>query len=449
MSKTHEKTIDKLKTCDEIIWINAHKKPYVEAMEAIKAQFPEIPTLDMIKEADLRLKRFAPLFMKLFPETLDNSGIIESELRSIETFQKGIITFVGGRILGDWMVKLDSHLHIAGSIKARGGVYEVISFAEKLALEAGLLAVEDDYTLLSEAPAKQLFSQYTLSVGSTGNLGLSIGIMGKALGFNVIVHMSHDAKPWKIDLLRAKGATVILHEADYSIAVEEGRKSASNDPFGYFIDDENSIALFTGYAVAALRLKDQLDSQNRIVDENHPLFVYLPCGVGGAPGGIAYGLKLLYEDHVKIFFAEPTHSPCMLLGLASNRFDGISVAEIGLDNKTAADGLAVGRPSGFVGQVIAPLIEGLYTVDDNRLFWYLYMLSISENIKLEPSALAGFSGPVNMLYSTEGFTFLKKQGLLEKMSDALHISWATGGGLVPDEIMDGFIETGKKVTIAF
>ena len=449
MSLTYTKTVEKMKNHEEIIWINSHKKPYDEAIETITAQYPEIPTLDMIKEADKRLKRFAPLFVKLFPETAEKSGIIESDLKSIETFQKGIITFVGGRILGDWMVKLDSHLHIAGSIKARGGVYEVIAFAEKLALDAGLITVEDNYTILSEAPAQKLFSQYTLSVGSTGNLGLSIGIMAKALGFNVTVHMSHDAKSWKIDLLRAKGANVILHEADYSIAVEEGRKSVSNDPFGYFIDDENSIVLFTGYAVAALRLYDQLAAQNRTVDENHPLFVYLPCGVGGAPGGIAYGLKLLYKDHVKIFFAEPTHSPCMLLGLASNRFDGISVAEIGLDNKTAADGLAVGRPSGFVGQVIAPLIEGVYTIEDNRLFWYLYMLSISENINLEPSALAGFSGPVNMLYSTEGFTFLKKQGLLEKMNDALHISWATGGGLVPEDIMDGFIETGKKVTISF
>lgn len=73
----------------------------------------------------------------------------------------------------------------------------MLTHAEKLALEAGLLSVEDDYSILLEPRFKAFFSQYSIAVGSTGNLGMSIGIMSARIGFQVTVHMSADAREWK------------------------------------------------------------------------------------------------------------------------------------------------------------------------------------------------------------------------------------------------------------
>ncbi|MGG4608440.1 D-serine ammonia-lyase [Providencia sp. Me31A] len=398
-------------------------------------------TLDDVKDAEARLNRFAPYLMKAFPETQATQGIIESEMVAIPHMQAALAARYQTPITGKMRLKKDSHLPISGSIKARGGIYEVLTHAEKLALEAGLLSIDDNYEILFSDKFRQFFSQYSIAVGSTGNLGMSIGIMSAKLGFSVSVHMSADARQWKKDKLRSHGVNVVEYEQDYSIAVEQGRKEAEKNANCFFIDDENSTTLFLGYAVAGLRLKKQFADQGIIVDSQHPLFVYLPCGVGGGPGGVAFGLKLAFGDAVHCLFAEPTHSPCMLLGVHTGLHDAISVQEIGIDNITAADGLAVGRASGFVGRAMERLIDGYYTIDDQEMYNLLGLLNQTESIKLEPSALAGMTGCVHV---TQNMDYLQSKSLTpEVMVNATHLVWATGGGMVPQDEMDKYLAQAK------
>ncbi|ASI96110.1 D-serine ammonia-lyase [Vibrio rotiferianus] len=423
--------VERLIGLEEVVWFNPNITTLEEGLPYVGLGAANI------KDASERLKRFAPYLMKAFPETAASNGIIESNVVEIDKMKSCLEAQYGTQILGRLMLKKDSHLPISGSIKARGGIYEVLTHAEKLAIEAGLLSESDDYSKLFSEEFRQFFQQYSIAVGSTGNLGMSIGIMSAKLGFSVSVHMSADAREWKKNKLRSHGVNVVEYEQDYGVAVEQGRKEAEKDPTCFFIDDENSQTLFLGYSVAGERLKRQFDDMGIIVDAEHPLFVYLPCGVGGGPGGVAFGLKMAFGDHVHCIFAEPTHSPCMLLGVHTGLHDDIAVQDLGIDNITAADGLAVGRASGFVGRAMERLLDGYYTMTDERMYHHLGELSEQEDIRLEPSALAGMMGAVHV--SQAQAYQARMQFSEDKMKNAIHLVWATGGGMVPEEEMSAYL----------
>lgn len=423
--------LDDLKQLKETCWKNPNYIPFLDAAKRCDITFKDI------EDASDRLKRFAAYFKVAFPETATTNGIVESPFKEIPEMKKALEDKYDLAINGKLYLKMDSHLPISGSIKARGGVYEVLKFAEDIALKSGMLSLNDDYSVLMSEKFVNLFSKYSVAVGSTGNLGLSIGIMSAKLGFKVTVHMSSDARRWKKDLLRSKGALVMEYESDYSEAVKMGRLAAEGNPLCHFVDDENSKTLFLGYSVAALRLKKQLEEKGIRVDEKHPLMVWLPCGVGGGPGGVAFGLKQIFGDNVHCFFAEPTNACCMILGMSTGKHNEISVKDIGLDGKTIADGLAVGRASGFVGKIMEPFMSGCFTISDERMYEMLAMLADTENIYLEPSALAGMYGPILVKNNPQFADY-------GKIESCTHIVWATGGGMVPNEEMQKYYLAGKN-----
>ena len=215
-----------MKQGKEVFWLNPQKTSFEKSMADC-----ELGQKD-VDEAEQRLLRFAPLIQKYFPETKEQNGLIESPLVEIDAMKQRINEKYESALEGKLLLKEDSHLAIAGSVKARGGIYEVLKHTEDLMLEHGLLKDGESYARLGEPDVKSFFSEYTVQVGSTGNLGLSIGIISAVLGYHVIVHMSADAKQWKKDLLRSYGVDVREYEGDYGEAVKRGRALSDADKGG-------------------------------------------------------------------------------------------------------------------------------------------------------------------------------------------------------------------------
>lgn len=399
-----------------------------------------------VVEAEHNWQRLAPLLRELFPELQTSGGRVRSALTEADRLRDAL--GYGEQAYGRIFVKNDGDLPVAGSIKARGGVFEVFMFAEKLARENGVVNLGDDILVLASDRARKLFGDYTIAVGSTGNLGLSVGIAARSLGFKATVHMSADAKQWKVDRLIRLGVEVVRHTADYTTAVEQARNSAEADPRVYFVDDERSELLFFGYSAAAKELEEQLADAGVAVDKDHPLFVYLPCGIGGAPGGVTYGLKAIFGDAAHCFFVEPVQSPCAMVHMMNGSDELISVYDVGLTNHTEADGMAVARVSAFVAEVMKPILSGVFTVADDDLFLWLWEAQDSQGLRLEPSATASFAGPGFILASDQGRTYLAEQGLLDKAAQATHVLWTTGGAFVPEDQYASFLKRGAAIAKA-
>ena len=372
--------------------------------------FTDVAVLAEVEAARLRFRRFAPVLAKLFPGD-GWDGAIASRLMRLD----------GCEDKAQLWAKCDHALPIAGSVKARGGIHEVLKYVETLARQHGMDPDDSGFADgIVEPSARRWLSGYSLLVGSTGNLGYGVGVAARAFGLQVEVHMSSDAKAWKKERLRAFGVAVVEHGGDFTEAVAEARRSAAGQTGCHFVDDENSRDLLVGYAVAARELAAQLEQDNILPSAGRPLIVYIPCGVGGAAGGIALGLKAIFGQAVLTVVVEPIASACMMAARL-NDDRAVSVYDFGLHNQTIADGLAVPCASQLVLDVAAACIDAAVAVRDEAMLSDARRLWADAGLKLEPSAAAGFSARA---------PFRAIAG--DTLRAATELVWTTGGQLMPE-----------------
>ena len=127
-----------LQTRREYFWFNPERN------KCNKSDIKQVPGLAEMQEAANRLKRFAPWIAQEFPETSGSGGLIESPLVRIDHMKRKLDPAAG--VAGQLYLKRDDILPVSGSIKARGGIYEILKLAESIALKHGLITLADDYS---------------------------------------------------------------------------------------------------------------------------------------------------------------------------------------------------------------------------------------------------------------------------------------------------------------
>ena len=135
----------------------------------------------------------------------------------------------------------------------------------------------------------------------------------------------------------------------------------------------------------------------------------------------------------------------MLVGLMTERYDNVSVFDANIDAITNMDGLAVPRTSGFVAELMHRFFNGGLTISEENQKMHLTQMIDLEDIRLEPAALAGLPGPAMLFGTDAGQRYLTDNQLVDKMEQATHIAWATGGSMVPEASMEEFYQQGKNL----
>ena len=391
---------------------------------------PSAITMADVADAQARFRRFEPALRRLSPEA-GWDGRIRSPLIDFEPQQPAPLH----RLL----VKSDHALPLTGSIKARGGVHELLCQVERIALREGILTSEMPYDELISTAARDCFSRHQIVVASTGNLGFSIGLVSRLFGLQVEVHMSREAKSWKKDRLRNLGAEVVEHECDFNETVARARRACVGRARSHFVDDETSRELFLGYATAAHELAEQLADRGIRIGFERPLFVYLPCGVGGAPGGVTFALKHTFGKACVSVFAEPVGAASMFAAMSSGGTTPVHISTLGLRSDTFADGLAVPSASPLVLGVVGNMIDAVVAVPDDAISTWIRRAWQDGGLRLEPAAAAGLAALGPFLDAANA---APPESTLSHWQNAVHVVWATGGSLLPDHEFLSLLERG-------
>ncbi|MCL1888911.1 MAG: D-serine ammonia-lyase [Desulfovibrionaceae bacterium] len=408
-----------------VLWNNNH------GMAAGSALSGSGFTPQDVEDASLRLRRFTPFLGKVFPDMDQDRAFTASPLRESPAILETLTSLYHLPACANILFKLDNQLPFSGSVKDRGGVYEVLKLAESLAIYAEKLKWTDDYSRLVEPEMREFYSQFGLSIISGSSLGLAAGLAGKALGFRAMAHISASTERWKKEALRAGGIELTEHQSGYEEMLKSAYETAQKDAHCFLISEPaSSRDMLLGYAIAGFELKEQLAAQGIEVNAAHPLYVYLPCSSGLEASGLCLGLKFAFLNDVRCFLAEPVYAPVVSLGLGTGLFDHVSTREIGLDGKSIACAMAYDRPSKLTCQVLRNILDGCVTVDDKVLLRLLALLRKYEQIKVEPAAVAGLAAYIVVGYSGQGRRF----------EHGTHVVWFNSGGLMPEEAIQEYFQ---------
>jgi threonine dehydratase len=212
---------------------------------------------------------------------------------------------------------------------------------------------------------------------SAGNHAVSLGYSARALGTTATVVMPKTANPFRVQLCRELGATVVLvdnvHEAFErvkEIEAEEGRT---------FVHPYEGPKTALGTATVGMELIDQTAAEGVTLDA-----VIVAAGGGGLTGGVACAVKLM-SPTTAVYVVEPEGADGLSRSFKAGSPQSIEAV------RTIADSLGAPRCEPYSFALNQQFVDEVVLVDDDQIRDAMRLLFRSAKLAVEPAGAAALA----------------------------------------------------------
>ncbi|WP_374345578.1 threonine/serine dehydratase [Phenylobacterium sp.] len=211
---------------------------------------------------------------------------------------------------------------------------------------------------------------------STGNHGQGVALAAARAGVAATVYASTEASPAKLAAIRARGAELVLLEAD-SLAVELEARRVAEASGRVYISPYNDLDVIAGQGTIGLELSRQAEELDA---------VFVGTGGGGLVSGIGAALRML-SPRTRVAACWPRNSAALLRAMEAGEV--VDYEEL----PTLSDATAGAVEPGAVTIPLArQVVDDTFEVEEADIARALRDLAASDHWIVEGSAALALAG---------------------------------------------------------
>ena len=277
--------------------------------------------------------------------------------------------------LGDLIVTTPIRLLVDDAVAAAVGDSTLVWLKEELFQRTGSFKPRGALSVMLDLDPSALARGVTGV--SAGNHAISLGYCARILGSTATVVMPKNANPFRVQVCRELGATVVLvdnvHDAFDRVKEIEGTEGRT------FVHPYEGPKTALGTASVGLEFVDQVTAAGGSLDA-----VIVAAGGGGLTGGVACAVKQM-SPATEVFVVEPEGADSLSRSFKAGSPQSIEAV------RTIADSLGAPRCEPYSFALNRQFVDEVVLVDDDQIRDAMRLLFRSAKLAVEPAGAAALA----------------------------------------------------------